>query len=372
MKRKTLLTFLFITNSLLANEYDFSMDELEEIETKQYEYSGYLKAQHKYQKLNESSPKYTTKNKDAMNTILGEAFLNFKYFKDEFTFQTDLMANYENKDHEEGDTYTLNQAFINYKYNQNHQISLGKKVAKWGKAYFFNPIAFIDRRKDPNEPEASKEGYIQANYTYNKVFNSSLQNFAFDVVYLKTNSGINEDFYSQESDNLALKAYFLYKDIDIDLAYLYSTEQTNRFGIDFSTNIQTNFEIHAEYAKADNSNYSYLLGLKYLTEFDLTVISEYFYQSEELVKDKPFWDNRYFLNSFSQKEPLDFLYSSIYYKNFYNLEDNSQQHRLGFTYSGFENVDLDFSVSKCQGKESSEYGSKLVDHFTWLQIKYSF
>lgn len=369
---KSLFTLILISSQIFANEYDFSMDELEEIQVKSFEYSGYLKAQHKYQIINKSSSKYPSKNKDYMNTYLGEAFLNLKYFKDKFSIQSDLMANYENKDNLEKDSYTINQAFVNYKYNQNHEINLGKKVARWGKGYFFNPIAFIDKKKDPNEPESVKEGFTQINYIYNKAFNKEIQNISFEASYLKTNDEINSDLFEEDSNNIALKTYFLYKDIDIDLAYFYSDKQANKYGFDFSTNIKTNFEIHAEFAKNDNSWYSYLLGLKYLSENELTITSEYFYQNQEQDKETPFWDNSYFINKFSQKEPFDMLYFNIYYKNSLNLDDKSHQNNLGFIYTGYKNLTFDFSIGKYFGENSSEFGNKLVDKFTWLQIKYSF
>ena len=49
---KSLFTLILISSQIFANEYDFSMDELEEIQVKSFEYSGYLKAQHKYQIIN--------------------------------------------------------------------------------------------------------------------------------------------------------------------------------------------------------------------------------------------------------------------------------------------------------------------------------
>ena len=307
-----------------------------------------------------------------MESYFGEAFLNYRYFYDKFIFEGEFMANYENIDFNEEDTFTSNQLFVNYKYNENHQLNLGKKTATWGKGYFFNPIAFIDRKKDPTNPEASKEGYGSINYKYNKTFQRDLQNITFDLVYLRTTPDFNEDFYNQNSNTIALKTYLLYKDIDIDFAYLYNDKLPNKFGIDFSTNIETNFEIHGEYAKSDDSLYSYLLGLKYLTDFDLTIISEYFYQNKELSKTLSFWDNKYLINKFTQKEPLDILYFSIYYKNMYNLDDNSQQNNLGIIYTKIENFTIDFSIGKNSGKIGSEFGSKLIEKFTWLQLKYSF
>ncbi len=370
--KKTFLCLFIFSNFIYANEYEFNFDDLKEVETKSYEYSGYLKAEHKYQVLNADSSKYPSKNKYDMQSYFSSALLDFKYFKDDFIFTTEFMAYYENIDKQESDSFSLNEAFINYKYNSNHQINLGKKTANWGKGYFFNPIAFIDRKKDPNDPELTKEGFTQINYKYNKVYKSSLQNFSFDISYLKTNEDINEDLYEGNSNILALKAYFLYKDIDIDLAYFYSDEASNKYAFDFSTNLETNFEIHGEFAIDDSDDYSYLLGIKYLTESELTIISEYFYRNNQLSKDSSFWDKKYFINKFTQKEPYDFLYSSIYYKNSLNLQDNSHQNSLGIIYTGFKNFEIDFSISKFFGDETSEFGSKLVDRFSWLKVKYNF
>lgn len=371
MKKSLYILFLFY-NLLFGNDYEFSFDELEEIELKSYEYSAYLKTEHKYQILNKSSPKYPSKNKNSMETYKTQGYLNLKYFKDDFTLNTDFIVSYENIDKEEQDDFTANQLFLNYNYDDNHQLTLGKNTPKWGKGYYFNPIAFIDRKKDPVDPEANREGFTSINYKYNKALNSSLQNISFDLFYFKTTKEFNEELYSEDSNILAFKTYLLYKDIDIDLAYYYNDKTSNKFGIDLSTNIQTNFEIHAEFAKADNREYSYLLGLKYLTNNELTILSEYYYQNKEQSKVSSFWDNRYFINKFTQKEPLDILYLNLYYKNTLNIDDHSYQNRLGIIYTGIKNLNIDFSISKHKGKLTSEFGSKLVDSLTWLSLKYSF
>lgn len=241
-----------------------------------------------------------------------------------------------------------------------------------GKGYFSNPIAFIDRKKDPNEPEANKEGFIQLNYKFNKVYQGNLQNVGFDFTYIPTSEDFNEDLYSQKSDIFASKVYFLYKDIDIDLAYVYSNKEPNKFSIDFSTNLQTNFEIHGEYAKLDNGDFSYLLGLKYLTNSELTIISEYLYQNKQQSTKQALWDNQYFINKLTQKDPFDILYWNVYFMDSLNIEDKSHQDTIGITYLGIKNLELDFSISKLSGNKTSEYGTKLINNYTWLQIKYSF
>ena len=356
---------IFLTACLLssigfADDYSFDMDE---IEVKTYEYSGYLKAEHKYQK---------TKDDDTLNNTFGEAQLSFKYFKDDYSLNSEFQINHSNINDEEKNIYTINQLFLNYKVSSNNSFNLGKKSLKWGKGYFFNPVAFLDRKKDPNNPEASKEGYIFANYKYNKSYNSDLKNFSLDVIYMPTSDNTNKDYYDQTSKNIALKSYFLYFDTDIDIIYSYSDKQKDKIGIDFSKNIETNFEIHGEFAKECGGYNSSLIGIKYLTADDLTITSEYFYQSEQLNTTTPFYDNKYFINKFSQKEPFEIVYSSIYYKNSLNIKDDSFQNSLGAVYSFKNNLTLDISYTKNSGDENSEFGKKSVSDTIWSKVVWYF
>ena len=44
----------------------------------------------------------------------------------------------------------------------------GKKTLNWGKGYAWNPAAFLDRPKNPDDPELAREGYIVASVDYTK------------------------------------------------------------------------------------------------------------------------------------------------------------------------------------------------------------
>jgi len=308
---KIVLISLLFYNFIFADDYSFDMDE---IEVKTYEYSGYLKVEHKT-------------NED----IQGEAQLDFKYFKDDYTLNTQVKVN--EKD-------TLNQLYLNYKYSSNHSASIGKQSMMWGKGYFFNPIAFVDRVKNINDPEASKEGYNILNYKYNKSYDGNLKNFSFDIVYVENTS------------SLALKTYFLYLDTDIDIVYFTDDKLSDKIGIDFSKNIETNFEIHGEFAQEEDGNNSYLVGLKYLTENDLTITSEYFQRLDK---------KEYFINKFSLKEPFSILYSSIYYKNNFNVDDKLHQDTLGVIYSFKNNITIDISYNK--NSNSDNIWSKIIWYY---------
>ena len=178
---KALHVMMFACIIGYAGDYDFDMKA---IEVKPYTLSGYLRSDAKFQSINEDSPMAAFKNKDSMKSYFGEGNVKFAYFNDTVKLDSEVMLNASKVDGDNSDEATLLQLFMQYKFNQNHLVEVGKKTPKWGKGYFVNPIAFFDRKKDPNEPESSREGYIMANYRYNKSVEGDLKNLSFDVLLL--------------------------------------------------------------------------------------------------------------------------------------------------------------------------------------------
>ncbi len=379
MIRSLLTLLLLCTVSTNADEYDFDM---ESIETKSFEYSGYLRSEYKYQNLNQDSPLYALQNRNnsSQNSSLNEALFRFTHYKDDFKLIGALSAKYNNIGGDDERIFTVYQLYANNKLSVNHSIDVGKKTLKWGKGYFFNPAAFLDRPKDPTQPENAYEGYVMANYVYNKSFDGDLKNLKLDLIYMPTTSKVNDDFYNGQSTNLAIKLYLLYLDADIDFIYLQSDTQKNKIGFTFSKNIAPHFEIHGEYAKEIEGYHSYLLGLKYVTENDITILSEYYYNSEGLTEEEigstikmdPFSAKSYLINKFSKKEPMGIVYSSLYFKDMLNLEDNSHLDTLGFIYTFKNNLEIDLSYNLNSGDEESEFGKKMVSDFAWLKATWYF
>ncbi len=380
-----LLIVLFL--SLHADEYDFDLNAIEKMEPKNYEYSAYLRAEDREQKLNKSSPSYIQSGEDRtyQNYLHLEGLVEFSYFYESLSFKSSMMGTYDyiNKRTAEDD-FPVNELYIENRFNSNHALLLGKESLKWGKGYFFNPVAFFDRPKDPTRPTLAREGFGILKYNYNKSFDSNLKNISLDLLYLPATSDINKDYRlvteRKNSSNFGTRLYVLLYDTDIDIIYNYSDIANDKIGIDFSKNLQTNFELHAEYAQEIDGYSSYLLGLRYLSEFDLTLISEYLYRSNGLTKDQieaiditlPFAAKDYLINLFTQKEPLDILYFSIYYKNMLNMQDKSHQDKFGLTYSFKNNIDLDLSYNINSGNDKSEFGKKSVEDFLWLKTTWFF
>jgi len=370
------LLFIFISLSLFADEYEF---DIAEVEPDPYEYSGYLRVDDKVQHLAQSERTY-------QNYLHLEALFNFNYFYDIFRFKTSIMATKDSiKDKLSESNFPINELYVEAKINMNHSILIGKESLQWGKGYFFNPVAFFDRNKDPLQPTQTREGLILNKYSYNKSFNSNLKNLSFDIVYLYASEFINKDYYNlvtrqENSNNIAIRLYLLLYDTDIDFIYNYSDVVKDKIGIDFSKNIKTNFEIHGEFAKEIDEDYSYILGIRYLTDFELTIISEYLYKSGGLNKEEiktstsilPFIAKDYAITLITQKEPFNWLYFSAYFKNMINLQDFSQQNKIGFGYIFKNNIDIDLSYNVNSGSTFSEFGKKQVSDFIWLRMTWNF
>ena len=217
---------------------------------------------------------------------------------------------------------TLYEGYLTLKPSDSWNFDVGKRVFKWGKGYAWNPAAFIDRPKDPTDPELALEGFWAASGQYLKSFQGPLKTFSFQTVFLPViynvydHTSINDDFAGQQLNlsgaapqamsnqaNVAARSYFLLYDTDIDLIFFSGQTKTPRYGIDFSRNIGTRLEVHGEASLIDNfqkkfidqngvlhsSTYdavSYLLGVRYLSNTQTTYLLEYYRNGTGFTKDQ--------------------------------------------------------------------------------------
>src|SRR4030042_4097882 len=89
---------------------------------------------------------------------------------------------------------TIYEGFLSLKPSNSYSLDMGKKVFKWGKGYAWNPVSFIDRPKDPNDPDLALEGFWTLSGDYIRSFSGPLKTFSFTPVLLPVVTGINEDF----------------------------------------------------------------------------------------------------------------------------------------------------------------------------------
>ncbi len=306
-----------------AEEYTFSLSE---IEKKPYHVGGFIEFRPVLFGLDKNASlfKLNLFDKNVGNPLLeynGRLWLDANIQKGMAGFYLQLNTDYQQSDVVPATAeITPYQAYLSLKPSSSLTMDMGKKTSKWGKGYAWNPAAFVDRPKDPDDPELALEGYVIASADYIKSFASEpLKTFSFtpvilpeygDIddnlislshknpkieVVLPAYGSVNADFGETNHLNFAAKAYFLLYDTDIDLMFLSGGSKTPRYGFDFSRNIGTNLEVHGEFAyitdfqkmliDADGNTsrktydaVNYLLGTRYLSTLDTTYIFEYYFQ----------------------------------------------------------------------------------------------
>ncbi|RLB02154.1 MAG: hypothetical protein DRG83_08970, partial [Deltaproteobacteria bacterium] len=163
-----------------------------------------------------------------------------------------IFTHYTNSHQTETIKTTVFEGKVSIKPSDSFIAEGGKKTFNWGKGYAWNPAAFIDRKKDPNDPELSREGFIVGSLDFTKSLSGSLRTFSFTAVLIPVYSGMNNDFGELDHLNFASKFYFLLYDTDIDLMFLTGGSKTTRYGMDFSRNLASNFEVHGEFTWINN------------------------------------------------------------------------------------------------------------------------
>ena len=435
MKRYLGLAMLIVLNLFLPamgiaeDVYKF---DLSETEKKPYHFGGYVEFKPVLFGLDHNAAFYKLRfYNDPQGQTLPEANgrvqLEGSYEKDTYHLYVKTNTDLKYSDYTGSSEHSVfYEAYGSLKPSSSLKIDAGKKAMKWGKGYAWNPVAFVDRPKDPDDPEQAMEGFIMVTTDYIKSYDGPLKTFSFTPVILPVYDHINDAFGNSNKLNFAGRFYFLLYDTDIDLMFMTGGSRPDRYGVDFSRNVTTNFEIHGEYAYVRNARktimnasgntsaveddaQNYLVGIRHLTAFDLTTVIEYYhngagfsddemenyftfanraynlYQSTgnaaSLTSAKNLADGAYGRSSagenylyvrFSQKEPLDILYFTPSLTWMMNLDDWSYSLTPELLYTGFTNWELRLKTAFLVGGRSTEFGEKQNDYRVEFRVGYYF
>ena len=321
---------------------------------------------------------------------------------------------------------TLFEGYASIKPSTSFVFEAGKKVMKWGKGYAWNPVGFIDRPKNPEDPEEALEGTIVSTADYIRSFDGPLKTLTLTTALIPVYNHVNAKFGELQHTNFAAKLYLLLYDTDIDLIVLTGSSRTTRYGFDFSRNLTTNLEIHGEFAVINNLDkmavrangqayrtqsdaLSQLIGLRYLSEKETTYFLEYYHNgagfSRGQIKDfikfvdrsyrifentgndsglrraeqmlegpygMPNAGRHYLYFRASQKEPFDILYLTPAVTSILNVTDGSLSLIPEIAYSPMTNLEIRFRTPISIGRKGTEYGEKQNDYRIELRLRYHF
>jgi len=423
------IVFWLIPQVLCAEEsYTFDPGETEK---KPYHVGGYVEFKPVLFGLDREAAFYKLRFYDnprgqALVEANGRIQLEGSYEKNIFRIyaktNTDLKSSYSG----ESERSTFYELYGSVKPSASLKFDAGKKTMKWGKGYAWNPAAFVDRPKDPDDPEQALEGYIVLSADYIKSFEGPLKTLSVTPVLFPVYDHVNGDFGNNYKMNFAGRIYFLLYDTDVDLMFMAGGSRPDRYGFDFSRNITTNLEIHGEYAYALNSMknvvsqtgtlrqiekgaHSFLIGLRYLTAFDLTAIIEFYHNdagfsvddmtgyfgfvnrsyavyqatgnATGLVQAQLLADTgyaranamqNYLYIRLSQKEPFDILYFTPSLTGMLNTDDRSWSATPELLYTGITNWEFRIRAGLIAGARNSDFGEKQNDYRIELRVGYYF
>lgn len=418
-----ILSFLIMWETAEAQDYDFEIPKEEE--TAKLEISGNLDAKWGILQTNQKSPVFGLQffGQDKPDEYLSQYRLDFylngdyRYKQVGFTIRT--FSQYTK---EESIDLSFFELYGSLNFSPRFTLGVGKRRYNWGKGYAFNPVGYVNAEKDPENPDLAMTGKSSLVLNYNRSFSSGLiQNLSLAAIVLPQEAEILNKYSNLDDLSTALKLYVLMNNIDLDFMVYSGQNQTRRYGADISTNLRENIEVHGEVSYSANEEmsiiqnnavqineadgFSYLMGLRYLNTWNMTVIAEYYHNNRGLSKQEYQDYQAYLLNnlntgdadlinaarslmtgSFRSKnlmqdylyfkaslpEPFEWLYSSISVFTIYNVNDNSFLLSPQIGYKPFTNSEILLWPFFFFGDSDSEYGSKQIQNKVEMWFRFYF
>jgi hypothetical protein len=404
------LVLLLLAAGARADEYSFDVSQYEK---KPFELNGYAELKAENFSLNRDSAFYKLNylgqpQRDSLDRATETLELAGKLRQGIATFDFRAHADASQDQLADERNSRIYEAAFSLRPKPGLTLEAGKRALSWGKGYAFNPIGFVQRIKDPNDPQLAREGYVMADGDFIWNPGGKLQTVAFTPVLVPTTNDLNSDFGSSGHANPAIKLYALYRDTDLDFAWQGKGSRPARYGFDFARNLKTNLEIHGEWARIlrPGKPVSYLLGLRYLTQGNTTYIAEVYHngtgnsESEadsfyELVDAafaqplpnpllqralalaqsgyaRPFAGRNYLYVRAQHPDAFGIVYFQTAVFAMANLDDHSYQLTPELQYTGYKNLELRLRLYLLHGGSSTEFGEKANSSKVELYARYYF
>lgn len=415
-----------VAMSAWADEFTFDSAEFDK---KTFEFSGYLEQKEEGLKMRSDSPgfKLAYPGKEQRNHLLRNTTtleLSGKLNLDPIVVDMRAQAFHANDQLvSASDRGTVMDGGVRWSAGPGLTVDVGKRVQRWGKGYAWSPVGFIERPKDSSDPQSSREGFVMASTEWTRSFGGPVSTVGISGFVVPTDENLNKDFGTEKYLNPAAKLYLLAWDTDIDFLWRGKGAKPQSVGVDFSRNFGSALEVHGEWARfldaprntvsdigvtqTGKTNYnSWLLGLRYLTQSEVTWIVEYYrngngYYAGELDDYYTFLDTAlangaapaletkarkvaqsgygrsnpgkdYLYAKASVSEPFGWVYGAASLTAMTNLKDRSWQLTPEISYTGFNNVEIRARALFLQGASHTEFGEKTASRRVEVYARFFF
>jgi len=177
-----------IAGAQAAEEFSFDASAFEK---KPFELGGYVELKQEDFALNRAGAFYKLNNfgqpqRDDLGRTTGTLQLAGKLRQGmgTFDFRTNSGLQRDQLAHDHDNT--IFEAAYSIRSSPGLTMEAGKRALKWGKGYAWNPIGFVERLKDPNDPELSREGFAVLGGSFTRSFDGPLQTVTFTPLLVPT------------------------------------------------------------------------------------------------------------------------------------------------------------------------------------------
>jgi hypothetical protein len=333
--------------------------------------------------------------------------LDAEYVHRTVSLQTTTVFDMNRIDADWSSRVTSYEAYASWRPSPTFGLDVGKKTLKWGKGYAWNPVAFVDRPKNPDDPALALEGFVVVSADVIKSFKGPLQTLSFTPVLIPVSGPINATYGESGHLNHAGRLYLLLYDTDIDVLYLTGGSRPGRTGVDVSRNIGSNVEVHAEvaYVRSTAPSWSHVVGVRILARTNTTLVVETYRNgagfTTEAMRDyftladsalasgdaariqgvtrlaKDSFGGAQVMRDYlyvraSQPDLFGAQYLSGAVTGIYNRQDGSFSLTQETSYRMKTNLELRTQLGVIAGKRETEFGDKLADVRFEFRARYFF
>ena len=413
-----------LASTLVATAHADETFDVASYEKKAFELTGFVELRPEYQWLRRDAAGYLLlfpgQARDGMTRSSQALEVSGVWRRESLALRFTGHAGWQDDARGSESDARMYETYLGWQASERANFELGKRALRWSKGYAWSPVAFLERAKDPTDPELAREGFVMATAGWVRSFDGPLRTVAVNAALVPTTSGLNQDFGPPGHLNPAVKLYALLFDTDIDLVWAARGSRGPRVGIDFSRNLGSDLEVHGEWARTSDapqavldagnalttstrSTTSALVGLRYLTQRDTTLIFELYrngggYTEDELSQffqlaratatqpaflasaqraaaagyNRPNAARHYAYLRASQREPFDILDLTPAVTLIANASDRSYTLIPEVLYTGVRNLELRMRLAFNRGNQSTEYGEKPVRSRFELRARYFF
>ncbi len=267
-----------------------------------------------------------------------DLFLNWRAFtldiKTDAIFSDLEDANYE---------YTLRELYFGHPLGDHVQITVGRKILKWGTGFAFNPTGVVEPAKDAGDP-SDRLNRFQGRPII--ALDAYWGNHSLTLVY--ANELKSKGRFRLGDDELAVKFYSFIKDVDVSLIGHWKEKEKIKFGFNTAFTYGDHLELHSEFIAQVGSNklyhqvldssddqiffgdfpyttkyqsskrlfYKLLMGMQYTFDSGLNLMAEYFYNRDGLTRTN--WNQWRRFTLFHQKQIRQLPPNGASFPEFYN------------------------------------------------------